>query len=343
MENLNKDFTLVGSKGSDSTEKIAKPALSFFQDAWRRFKKNKVALVAMWIIAITLVFSVISAFVVPQSKANYFDPNKSQVYGNLPPKLSGDLPFWNGEFKAPGSTERTDVYKSQDVPSKDKYVFGTDKYGRSLAKRTIVGLRISLIIALAAALIDLVIGVTYGIISGWMGGKVDMVMQRIIEIIQSVPNLVVVTMLALLLGQGISSIIIAIGLFAWTGMARQVRNMVLSYKERDFVLASKTLGQSTWKIAVKHLLPNVSGVIVVQIMFDIPSMIMYEAVLSAINLGVKPPTSSLGTLINDGIASLQFYPFQLIIPAIVLSVLSLTFIFFGDGLRDAFDPRASED
>lgn len=195
MENLNKDFTLVGSKGSDSTEKIAKPALSFFQDAWRRFKKNKVALVAMWIIAITLVFSVISAFVVPQSKANYFNPNKSQVYGNLPPKLSGDLPFWNGEFKAPGSTERTDVYKSQDVPSKDKYVFGTDKYGRSLAKRTIVGLRISLIIALAAALIDLVIGVTYGIISGWMGGKVDMVMQRIIEIIQSVPNLVVVTML----------------------------------------------------------------------------------------------------------------------------------------------------
>ena len=98
MENLNKDFTLVGSKGSDSTEKIAKPALSFFQDAWRRFKKNKVALVAMWIIAITLVFSVISAFVVPQSKANYFDPNKSQVYGNLPPKLSGDLPSFQKTF-----------------------------------------------------------------------------------------------------------------------------------------------------------------------------------------------------------------------------------------------------
>ena len=175
MENLNKDFTLVGSKGSDSTEKIAKPALSFFQDAWRRFKKNKIALVAMWIIAITLVFSVISAFVVPQSKANYFNPNKSQVYGNLPPKLSGDLPFWNGDFKAPGSAEKTDVYKAQGVPEKDKYVFGTDKYGRSLAKRTVVGLRISLIIALAAALIDLVIGVTYGIISGWMGGKVDMV------------------------------------------------------------------------------------------------------------------------------------------------------------------------
>ena len=109
MENLNKDFTLVGSKGSDSTEKIAKPALSFFQDAWRRFKKNKIALVAMWIIAITLVFSVISAFVVPQSKANYFNPNKSQVYGNLPPKLSGDLPFWNGDFKAPGSDRKSVV------------------------------------------------------------------------------------------------------------------------------------------------------------------------------------------------------------------------------------------
>ena len=342
MENINKDFTLVGSKGSDSTEKISKPALSFLQDAWRRFKQNKVALVAMILILITLVFSLVSAVAVPQKSANYFDPTKAQVYGNLPPKLSSNLPFWNGQFKAPGSDTKTDVYKDQGVPEGQNFIFGTDKYGRSLAKRTVVGLRISLIIALAAALIDLVIGVTYGIISGWMGGKVDMVMQRIIEIIQSVPNLVVVTMLALLLGQGIMSIIIAIGLFAWTGMARQVRNMVLSYKERDFVLASKTLGQSTWKIALKHLLPNVSGVIVVQIMFDIPSMIMYEAVLSAINLGVKPPTSSLGTLINDGISSLQFYPYQLIIPALVLSVLSLTFIFFGDGLRDAFDPRASD-
>jgi len=344
MENTNKDFTLVGISSSKEAERISKPALSTFQDAWRRFKQNKVAVVAMGLIIVTVVFSLISTFLVPQKDANHFDPDKTQVYGNLPPKL-GDLgiPGWNGYFTSPGASYSSNVYEQQDVPKGTSFVFGTDKYGRSLAKRTIVGLRISLIIAACAALIDLIIGVTYGLISGWVGGRVDLVMQRIIEIINSIPNLIVVTMLSLLLGQGIISIIIAIGLFSWTGMARQVRNMVLSYKERDFVLAAKTLGQSTWKIAIKHLLPNVSGVIIVQIMFDIPSMIMYEAVLSAINLGVKPPTSSLGTLINDGIQSLQFYPYQLIIPAVVLSVLSLTLIFMGDGLRDAFDPKASED
>jgi len=344
MENVNKDFTLVGAKSSEEAERISKPALSTFQDAWRRFKQNKVAVVAMFVILATVVFSLVSAVLVPQKAANHFDPDETQIYGNLPPKLANlGIPGWNGYLTTPGSSSSTNVYEEQGVPDGKSFLFGTDKYGRSLAKRTIVGLRISLIIALCAALIDLIIGVTYGLISGWFGGRVDMVMQRIIEIINSIPNLIVVTMLSLLLGQGIISIIIAIGLFSWTGMARQVRNMVLSYKERDFVLAAKTLGQSTWKIAIKHLLPNVSGVIIVQIMFDIPSMIMYEAVLSAINLGVKPPTSSLGTLINDGIQSLQFYPYQLLIPAVVLSVLSLTLIFMGDGLRDAFDPRASED
>lgn len=148
-------------------------------------------------------------------------------------------------------------------------------------------MRISLIIAFASIVFDVLIGITYGLISGWIGGKVDTVMQRIIEIISSIPSLVIVTMFGLLLGQGIVSIVLAIGLFIWTGIARQVRNMTLSLKEREFVLAAKTLGASPFKIMVKHLIPNMLGVIIVQIMFDIPSVIFFEAVLSAINLGLN--------------------------------------------------------
>lgn len=344
MENVDKKFTLVGASSSEAAELISKPALTFWQDAWRRFKKNKVAMVAMVVVFATIIFALVSAVVVPQHAANNFNPNKVQVYKNLPPKIGSlGIPGFNGEFTSPGNTEPDNVYQEQNVPKGTSFVFGTDSLGRSIAKRTIVGLRISLVIAFACILFDIFIGITYGLVSGWFGGRVDTVMQRIIEIISSIPNLVVVTMLGLLLGQGIVSIVFAIGLFIWTGIARQVRNMTLTLKERDFVLAAKTLGESPAKIMIKHLLPNMLGVIIVQIMFDIPAVIFFEAVLSAINLGVKPPTSSLGSLINDGIQSLQFYPFQLIVPAVVLSLLSLAFFLFGYGLRDAFDPKSSED
>ena len=212
-----------------------------------------------------------------------------------------------------------------------------------MAKRLIVGFRISLLIAIAATCIDLFIGVTYGLISGYVGGWLDTLMQRLIEIISSIPNLVIVTMLGLLLGNGLFSIVLAIGLTGWTSMARQVRNMTLSYREREFVLASRTLGEKPWKVAFKHILPNISGVIIVQIMMSIPSAIMYEAVLSAINLGVKPPTASLGSLIADAQENLQYYPYQIILPSLALCLISLAFILLGDGLRDAFDPKSSQE
>jgi oligopeptide transport system permease protein len=226
---------------------------------------------------------------------------------------------------------------------KQNYLFGTDNIGRSLGKRVIVGMRISLLVAISATVIDLVIGVTYGVISGWKGGWVDVVMQRIIEILSSVPNLIVVTMFGLLLGNGVTSIIIAIAITGWLSMARQVRNMTLSLKERDYILAAKSLGESSTKIAIKHLIPNMAGTIIVQIMMTVPSAIMFEAILSAINLGVKPPTASLGSLISDAQSMLQFYPYQVLIPSGMLVLISLAFILLGDGLRDAFDPRASED
>jgi ABC-type dipeptide/oligopeptide/nickel transport systems, permease components len=335
------DFVIVGAQSSDANEHISKPALSFWQDAWRRLKLNKLAVISMWFLVFILGFAIISNVFVKQSDANSFDSDNVGKYKNLPPKSGLPIPAWKGTIKEPGATESTNPYADNNV--KKNYLFGTDTIGRSLGKRVIVGLRISLLVAISATLIDLLIGVSYGVFSGWKGGTVDVIMQRIIEIMSSVPNLIVVTMIGLLLGSGVTSIIIAIALTGWLSMARQVRNMTLSLKERDYVLAAKALGESSTKIAVKHLIPNMAGTIIVQIMMTVPNAIMFEAVLSAINLGVKPPTASLGSLISDAQSMLQFYPYQILIPSAVLVLISLAFILLGDGLRDAFDPRASED
>ena len=342
MAEKNRAFKLVGVGSASSQEKIEKPALSFMQDAWRRLKKNKLAVVSMWFLAILIIFSMISVVLVPRDDANAFNTKEVTTYRNLPPKISDNLPFWNGTITYSGSTEATDVYADQGVPEGTKFILGTDNLGRSIAKRIIVGVRISLLIAIVATLIDLLIGVTYGLISGYVGGKVDMIMQRIIEVISSIPNLVIVTMLGLLLGNGVTSIIISIAIVGWTSMARQVRNLTLSYREQEFVLAARSLGESAPKIAFKHILPNISGIIIVQIMMTVPSAIMYEAVLSAINLGVKPPTASLGSLITDAQEYLQYYPYQVILPALALVLISLAFILLGDGLRDAFDPKSGD-
>lgn len=338
-----KSFQLVGVGSSDSQERIQKPALSFLQDAWRRLKHNKLAVLAMGFLVILLVFSIGSNLVVSKEDANSFNSKEVSIYRNLPPKLSSNLPFWNGTITYAGNTEANDAYADQGVPEGKTFLLGTDNLGRSLGKRITVGIRISLLIAIVATLIDLIIGVTYGLVSGFTGGKVDTVMQRIIEIISSIPNLVIVTMLGLLLGNGVTSIVISIAIVGWTSMARQVRNLTLSYRERDFVLASRALGESNVKIAFKHVLPNISGIIIVQIMMTVPSAIMYESVLSAINLGVKPPTASLGSLITDAQENLQYYPYQVLLPALALVFISLAFILLGDGLRDAFDPKSSNE
>ncbi|KXT76812.1 ABC transporter permease [Streptococcus sp. DD12] len=335
-------FKLVGIGSSSSQEKITKPALSFTQDAWRRLKKNKLAVVSLWFLTILIAFSLLSTVFVTQKDANDFNANEVTVYRNLPPKISDSLPFWNGKIHYSGNSKDTDPYTYQEVPKNKRFILGTDSLGRSLAKRITVGVRISLMIAIVATFFDLLIGVVYGLISGFVGGKVDLVMQRIIEIISSIPNLVIVTMLGLWLGSGMLSIIISLAIVGWTSMARQVRNMTLSYREREFVLASRSLGESKAKIALKHVLPNISGVIIVQIMMTVPSAIMYEAVLSAINLGVKPPTASLGSLITDAQENFQYYPYQIILPSLALILISLAFILLGDGLRDAFDPKSGD-
>lgn len=333
------DFEFLPAERREDNEKIAKPSLSFAQDAWRRLKKNKGAFISFWVLIVIVVVAFGSMPVATSKTVS----KQNVVYQNLPPRLPGvlgDIPGFTGEKSLDGVKE--DAYESAGVPKSKNFYFGTDQFGRDIFKRVLYGTRISLQVALIAAFMDLVFGVTYGIISGWMGGKVDMLMQRFVEIVSSIPNLVVFVLLILIMKPGMLSIALGIAMTSWTSMSRLIRAQVLTIKEQDYILAARTLGASAFKIGWKHLAPNLSSTIIVQLMFTIPSAIFFEALLSYIGLGIPVPMASLGTLMNDGQAAFQFYPYQLAIPAVVLSIIMIAFNLLGDGLRDAFDPRTKD-
>ena len=319
----------------EDSEKIAGPSLSFGQNVWIRFKQRKAAVISAIIIILMMVIAFGSTPFINNSTLVRSHPQ----YANLPPKIPGldAINGLNGKLKQNG--QWVDAYAQNNVP-KDKYfIAGTDYLGRPLGQRIIYGTKISLIVALVAAFFDLTIGVLYGVISGWKGGGVDNVMQRIIEIISSVPNLIIAVLMLVVLKPGITSIIIAIAISSWTTMARQVRAETLSLKNEEYVLAARSLGESSSKIAWKHLIPNLSSIIIIQTMYTIPSAIFFEAFLSFIGIGISAPQTSLGVLLNEGQKNFQFLPYQMWIPAIVLCILMIAFNLLGDGLRDAFDPR----
>jgi oligopeptide transport system permease protein len=217
--------------------------------------------------------------------------------------------------------------------------FGTDNLGRDVFVRVLEGARISLLIALIATLVQFFIGVLYGSISGYVGGRVDNIMMRIVDIISTIPLLLYVILLMVVLGNGIFTICIALGTVYWVRMARLVRGQVLSIKELEYVLAAKTLGASPWRIMIRHLIPNAMGAIIVSLAMMVPSAIFTEAFLSFIGLGVSAPKASWGTLASDAIGGLRTYPYQLFFPSIFITLTVLSFNFVGDGLRDALDPR----
>jgi len=201
------------------------------------------------------------------------------------------------------------------------------------------GARISLLIALVATLVNFFIGVIYGGIAGFAGGRVDNLMMRVVDVIATVPLLLYVILLMVIFEPGLKTIMIAIGTVYWVNMARIVRGQILAIKEQEFVLAARTLGASSSRILFRHLIPNTMGPIIVALAMMIPSAIFTEAFLSFIGLGVSAPMASWGTLANDAVSGLRTYPYQLFYPALFISVTVLAFNFLGDGLRDALDPR----
>lgn len=217
--------------------------------------------------------------------------------------------------------------------------FGTDNLGRDLFIRVLYGARISLSIGIVASLLNFVIGVTYGGIAGFAGGKVDRIMMNIVDVLYSVPMLLYVILLMVVLKPGLINIFIALGIAYWLPMARIVRGQILAMKEQEFVLAARTIGASKRRILQKHLIPNAIGAIVVTLSLSIPDAIFTEAFLSFIGLGVSAPMASWGVLASEGVTSLKAYPFQLFFPAVAISVTMLAFNFLSDGLRDVLDPK----
>ncbi|QZY54068.1 ABC transporter permease [Crassaminicella profunda] len=283
-------------------EKIARPSMTYWQDAWRRLKKNKLAMLGLFMIVIIFALAIV-----------------------------GPL------FSAHTYSEQN-LLRGNEGPSADHW-FGTDAHGRDLFVRVLYGARISLAVAVIATLVNFCIGVVYGGISGYMGGKVDNVMMRIVDVISTIPLVLYAIILMVVIGSGLKSIIITLGTIYWVKMARIVRGQVLSLKEQEYVMAAKTLGASTWRILLRHLIPNAMGVIIVTMTMQIPSAIFTESFLSFIGLGVSAPMSSWGSLASDALGGLRSYPYQLFFPSAAICITMLAFNFLGDGLRDALDPR----
>ncbi|CAM3245362.1 ABC transporter permease [Sporolactobacillus spathodeae] len=308
---------------------------SVFRDSWRKLKRNRAAKLSFFFLLFFIFTAVLSIWWTPH------DPIKQNInYSNLPPKMPGvEINGLNGT--AIVANKRVDVYKKHGVPSSVHFLFGTDNFGRDVLSRLMVGIRNSLTIALLYVVLVLIIGVSYGLVSGYYGGQIDLILQRILEIISGIPNLVIMVLLLLVLKPGLFSIICSLSITGWTTMARVVRAETMKLKVEEFVLVARTLGESDFKVAIKHILPNIFGIILIQVMFNIPSAIFFEAFLSFIGLGLPAPNPSLGTMLNTGYQTYLYLPYLMWIPAIVLSIIMICFNLLADGLRDALDPKIS--
>lgn len=294
-------FTFV-ERDESAAEKMYAPSISYWQDAWRRLKKNKVAMASMIFIILLAVLAIVAPMVSPYSHA-------------------------------------TLDYEAMNQSPSAEHWFGTDNLGRDMWARVWMGARVSLFIAFVAALVQSTMGIIIGGISGFFGGKVDMFLMRLSDIVDSIPLLVYVILIMMIMGSGMAPIIIAFALTGWIRMARLVRGQALSLKESDYVMAAKGLGGSNMRIIISHMVPNMLGVIIVTLTMSIPTAIFTEAYLSYIGIGLQPPLTSWGLLANEGAAVIKTYPYQLIIPALFISITMLSMQLFGDGLRDALDPK----
>lgn len=302
MQEITKDKFQLANVNFEDAEKISRPSLSFWKDVSMRFRKNQLAVFGM-VLAFILVFMAIF-----------------------------------GPYMAGFDYSTTDLTNANKPPSGTHW-FGTDDLGRDVFTRVWYGARISLFIGLSAALIDLFIGILWGGITGYRGGRTDEIMMRIADILWAVPYLLLVILLMVVMEPGLKTMIIAMSITGWINMARIVRGQTLQLKNQEFVLASRTLGASVSRIMAKHLIPNTMGPILVTMTLTVPSAIFTEAFLSYLGLGVPAPLASWGTMASEGLAAIVYFPWRLFFPATFICLTIFAFNVIGDGLRDALDPR----
>ena len=316
---------------------------TFFKDGVKRLLKNKVATVSF----IVIVIVVLAAIIIPMFWPYAYDAQLGVTPGKpVDPSFNNLAPFKYG---------KTELKKIEAGEKVFPHIFGTDSAGRDYFIRVVYGTRISLAVGFFASLIVLVIGILVGSVAGYCGGKVDLVLMRIVDIIYSLPDMLMVILLSAVMGTALKDVVegtvleklggnmislfIVFALLYWVSMARQIRGQILSLKEQEYVLAARSTGAKGKWIIVKHLIPNCISVIIISTALQIPSAIFTESFLSFLGLGVNAPMPSLGSLASDALNGLSSYPYRLVIPAIVISLIVLSLNLFGDGLRDAFDPK----
>ena len=290
------------SDSEKNNEFIAVQSKTYFQDAWAHFKKNKLALVSLCFLFVMVALAILVPLLSP-----YTYDGQDLTLRNDPPSLSHPL--------------------------------GTDKFGRDIFVRLMYGARISLSVGFAAAFINLFLGVVYGGVCGYFGGKLDMVLMRIADIIYSIPSMLYVIMVMLIFGSNIFSVLLALSVSGWIGMARQVRTQVMSLKEREYAQAARVMGASHRRILFKHLITNSIGPIIVNTTLMVPQAIFTEAFLAFVGIGISIPQSSWGTMANEARSLIQSYPIQMLWPVLAISLTMLSLNFIGDGLNEALDPR----
>lgn len=284
----------------------AERGTSLWADAWVRLRKNHLALLGLGIILFLAVVSLLTPWIAPYG---YEEQNLA---------LGASAPSW-------------------------AHWMGTDIFGRDLLTRVMWGGRMSLMVGFVATGVALVIGVLWGTVAGYAGGKVDAVMMRLVDILYALPFMIFIILLMVVFGRNIILLFLAIGAVEWLTMARIVRGQVQNLRRQEFIEAAQSLGLSRWRIIRKHLIPNTLGPVIVYTTLTIPSVMLLEAFLSFLGLGVQPPESSWGLLINNGVETMEEYPWLLIFPGLALSITLFSLNFLGDGLRDALDPRSSKD
>jgi oligopeptide transport system permease protein len=295
-------FVITGID-EQAAEALGRPQVSYLSDAWRRLRENKMAIAALAVLLL-LIFMVI--FGPSLSGYRYEEINSSAVK------------------QRPGAA----------------HWFGTDKLGRDMFARVWQGGRISILIGVTGALVSAVVGCIYGGIAAYFGGIVDDVMMRVVEIIQSVPNLIIVILLSIVLqSKSVGTLLLALTLTSWVGTARLVRGQMLQIRSQEYIMAARCLGVRPRNIILRHMIPNMLNVVIVSITFDVPGFIFSESFLSYIGLGIQPPETSWGALASSAQPDLSFYPYLLFFPALMIALTMLSFTLLGDGLRDALDPR----